>query len=131
MLVPICLARKPQIFAYVDVKSGARRVDLGLSRLLHPYLVYASTESSTESAHCTWSPYPPLLKMKLSPTFHVLAQLHKCTCMSICIAKLLPPNIMSRDMRFPTICYCICDQQMLRSACALAQSDQSLCLSLE
>ena len=30
-------------------------------------------------------------------------------------------------MRFPTMC----DQQSLRSACAYAQSDQSLCLSLE
>ena len=30
-------------------------------------------------------------------------------------------------MRFQTMC----DQQMLRSACAYAQSDQSICLSLE
>ena len=36
---------------------------------------------------------------------------------------------MSRDMRFPTIWYV--DQQSLRSTCAYAQSDQSLCLSLE
>ena len=34
---------------------------------------------------------------------------------------------MSREMRFPTMC----DQQRLRPACAYAQSDQSLCLSLE
>ena len=32
-------------------------------------------------------------------------------------------------MRFPTIS--ICDQQSLRSACAYAQSDQCLCVSLE
>ena len=32
-------------------------------------------------------------------------------------------------MRFPTIWYC--DQQKLRPACAYAQTDQSLCLSLE
>ena len=32
-------------------------------------------------------------------------------------------------MRFPT--YGMCDQQSLRSACAYAQSDQSLCKSLE
>ena len=32
-------------------------------------------------------------------------------------------------MRFPTTG--MCDQQILRSACAYAQSDQSLCLSLE
>ena len=38
---------------------------------------------------------------------------------------------MSRDMRFPTMWYARCDQQSLRSACAYAQSDQSLCLSLE
>ena len=36
---------------------------------------------------------------------------------------------LSRDMRFPTMC--MCDQQKLRPACAYAQSDQSLCLSLE
>ena len=30
-----------------------------------------------------------------------------------------------RGMRFPTMC--MCDQQSLRSACAYAQSDQSLC----
>ena len=30
-------------------------------------------------------------------------------------------------MRFPTMC----DQESLRSACAYAQSDQSLCLSFE
>ena len=34
---------------------------------------------------------------------------------------------MARDMRFPTMC----DQQRLRPACAYAQSDQSLCMSLE
>ena len=34
---------------------------------------------------------------------------------------------LSRDMRFPTMWY-MCDQQRLRPA---AQSDQSLCLSLE
>ena len=33
-------------------------------------------------------------------------------------------------MRFLKQC-CMCDQQSLRSACACAQSDQSLCLSLE
>ena len=32
-------------------------------------------------------------------------------------------------MRFPTIC--MCGQQRLRPTCAFAQSDQSLCLSLE
>ena len=36
---------------------------------------------------------------------------------------------MSRDIRFPTTWYV--DQQSLRSACAYAQSDQNLCLSLE
>ena len=36
---------------------------------------------------------------------------------------------MSRDMRFPTSG--LCDQQSLRSACAYAQSEQSLCQSLE
>ena len=36
---------------------------------------------------------------------------------------------MSRSMGFQ-LCG-MCDQQSLRSACALAQSDQSLCLSLE
>ena len=36
---------------------------------------------------------------------------------------------MSRDMRFPTCG--LCDQRSLRSACAYAQSDQSLCQSLE
>ena len=34
---------------------------------------------------------------------------------------------MSRGMRFPTMC----DQQKLRSACAYAQTDQSLCWSLK
>ena len=33
-------------------------------------------------------------------------------------------------MRFPTMLY-MCDQQRLRPACAFAQSDKSLCLSLE
>ena len=33
-------------------------------------------------------------------------------------------------MIFPAMWY-MCDQQSLRSACAYAQSDQSLCLSLE
>ena len=37
---------------------------------------------------------------------------------------------LSCDTRFPTMWY-MCDQQRLRSACAYAQSDQSLCLSLE
>ena len=32
-------------------------------------------------------------------------------------------------MRFPTMC--MCNQQCLRSDCAYAQTDQSLCLSLE
>ena len=36
---------------------------------------------------------------------------------------------MSRGMRFPTMC--MYDQQSLRSACAYAQSDRSLCLSLD
>ena len=36
---------------------------------------------------------------------------------------------VSRNMRFPTMWYC--DQQSLRSACPYAQSDQSLCKSLE
>ena len=34
-------------------------------------------------------------------------------------------------MRFPTMWYHMCNQQSLRSACSYAQSDQSLCLSLE
>ena len=38
---------------------------------------------------------------------------------------------VSRDMRFITIFCCMCDQQRLRSPCAYAQSDQSLCKSLE
>ena len=36
---------------------------------------------------------------------------------------------MSQSMRFPTCG--MCDKQSLRSACAYAQSDQSLCYSLE
>ena len=36
---------------------------------------------------------------------------------------------LSRDMGFPQCG--MCDKQSLRSACAYAQSDQSLCLSLE
>ena len=36
---------------------------------------------------------------------------------------------MSRGMRFPTMY--MCDQERLRPACAYAQSDQSLCQSLE
>ena len=42
--------------------------------------------------------------------------------------QLVSANI-SQGMRFQQ--YGMCDQQSLRSACAYAQSDQSLCLSLE
>ena len=42
-----------------------------------------------------------------------------------CINIRLFTIIMSQCMRFPT--YGMCDQQSLRSACAYAQSDQSLC----
>ena len=38
---------------------------------------------------------------------------------------------MSQCMKFPTISKGMCDQQSLRSACAYAQSDQSLCKSIE
>ena len=44
-------------------------------------------------------------------------------------AWFLETRYIERYMRFPTSG--MCDQQSLRSACAYAQSDQSLCLSLD
>ena len=38
---------------------------------------------------------------------------------------------MSRNMRFPTMWYTCATSKALKSACAYAHSDQSLCLSLE
>ena len=51
------------------------------------------------------------------------------TCPVLLSSYLCIRTYMRQCMRFPTMWYC--DQQSLRSACAYAQSDQSLCLSLD
>ena len=42
---------KPPISTHVDVSSGARGLNFGLSLYQHPYFVYASSESSGESVN--------------------------------------------------------------------------------
>ena len=47
----IAYAQKPPLNAHIDVSDSARGLKFDLSPHLYPYFVYASSETSGESAH--------------------------------------------------------------------------------
>ena len=56
----------PLITANVDLSSGDRSINFGLSLHPHPYILYASIEGSGYSAHNADSPEPWLLAAGIS-----------------------------------------------------------------
>ena len=50
-LVLNAYVQKRFISAYSGASIGSRGLNIGLNHLLHPYLVYASSEDSGETAH--------------------------------------------------------------------------------
>ena len=51
ILVLAAYAEKPPSNTHAYISSGAKGLNFGLSLHLHPYFVYASSKSSSESAH--------------------------------------------------------------------------------
>ena len=90
--------------------------------------IAASTKFAAGTKNSARKKLLPAQKLLLTQIF--LPAQNLLPALKFLLAQNLLQAQMSREMRFPTMWYVRPDQQRLRPACAYAQTDQSLCLSL-